>query len=62
MHHAGLWLGYLAGVVNDAEANHRASLDEILETYRMTLDDLRRAIPGRPSQDFDARITALEPN
>lgn len=61
VHHAGLWLEYLGRVAGDAESNYQKRSDEVLATYRQTLADLRRAVPSRPSQDFEARITALEP-
>ncbi|MGH9179421.1 MAG: hypothetical protein ACRD0N_12820 [Acidimicrobiales bacterium] len=61
VHHAGLWLAYLRRVAGDAEANYQKRSDDILDTYRQALSDLRRAVPSRPRQDFGARITALEP-
>ena len=61
VHHAGLWLEYLNRVARDADSNYQKRSDEILDTYRQTLADLRRAVPSRPRQDFEARITALEP-
>ena len=60
--HAGIWLAYLRGVVRDAEPNYPKRSPKILTTYLGALEDLRRAVPSRPRQDFEARIRALEPN
>ena len=62
VHHAGIWLAYLRGVARDAEPNYPKRSPQILATYLDALDELRRAAPARPRQDFEARIKALEPN
>lgn len=60
--HAGIWLAYLRGVARDAEPNYPKRSPQILTTYLDALEDLRRATPSRPREDFEARIKALEPN
>lgn len=61
VHHARIWQAYLQSVARDPEPNYPNRSPEIIETYLVALDDLRRAVPSSPRHDFEARIKDLEP-
>ena len=59
--HVAFWQARSRALARDAEAAYPERSPAIDSTYREALDALRRAVPRRPTQDFAARLRALEP-